>query len=190
MNSSSARTKFVFLDRDGVINRKLPENSYVRHSGELVLLPGSAEAIAILNSRGIKVIVVTNQRGIALGLLTEPVLLEIHDSLQERLQVYGGHIDAFYHCPHNHDECSCRKPKTGLLEEAFVDFPEANSSNSVLIGDSLSDIEAGRKLGIATIFVNGEPGTNKSGNSIAAELASATSSSLLEAVNRIVLCEE
>jgi D-glycero-D-manno-heptose 1,7-bisphosphate phosphatase len=157
--SDFARVKFVFLDRDGVINRKPPESQYVTSCDEFEVLPGVERAIALLNQTFRKVIVVTNQRGIALNRYSEGDLLSIHNMLRVRLASFGAHIDSIYHCPHDVGECSCRKPKTGLFERAFQDFPEATPENSVMIGDSDSDILAGASLGMKTILITekGEP---------------------------------
>ena len=117
------------------------------------MLPGVERAIATLNRTGRTVIVVTNQRGVALGLYSVEALAQMHDRLRQRLAVHGAHLDAIYVCPHNEGECGCRKPQTGLFEQAFRDFPAAHTGNSVMIGDSLRDMEAGSALGMRTVFV-------------------------------------
>ena len=105
--------QYVFLDRDGVINRKLPEGRYVTRWEEFELLPGVAETIAGWNRLGRRVILVSNQRGVALGLMTETELQRIHDRLRAQLARDGARLDAIYYCPHHRDECECRKPRTG-----------------------------------------------------------------------------
>ncbi|AXC13427.1 D-glycero-D-manno-heptose 1,7-bisphosphate phosphatase [Acidisarcina polymorpha] len=193
----SGEIKYVFLDRDGVINRKLPEGQYVTRWAELELLPGSASAIASLNRSGRKVILVTNQRGVSLGLMTEQELRGLHDQLQQKLATGGATLDAIYYCPHGCEECSCRKPGTGMIEAAFRDFPDANPNNAVLIGDSLSDIECGLKSGMPTIFIEagGEPDRIAAAEDVrcqdaaaAKEMATAVAQSLDEAVRRILSC--
>ncbi len=178
--------QYVFLDRDGVINRKLPEGKYVTRWEEFELLPGVAGAIAALNRSGRRVIVVTNQRGVALGLMTQAEVEAIHDGLRGELAQQGANLDAIYYCPHGRDECNCRKPQTGMLEAAFRDFPEARSKNSVLIGDSLSDIECGRRAGMVTILIEDgmESGTRdrKPGAEAARSFADASAKSLSDAV--------
>jgi D-glycero-D-manno-heptose 1,7-bisphosphate phosphatase len=154
-----AAIEYVFLDRDGVINRKLPEGQYVTRWEDFELLPGVATAIASLNRSGRKVIIATNQRGIALGRMTEGDLRTIHELLRRELERQGAMLDAIYYCPHGHDECNCRKPQIGMIEAAFRDFPGAAPDNSVFIGDSLSDIECGNRAGMATIFVKTEDHT-------------------------------
>jgi D-glycero-D-manno-heptose 1,7-bisphosphate phosphatase len=184
-----AAVRYVFLDRDGVINRKLPEGFYVTRWKDFEFLPGVAEAIASLNRAGAKVIVATNQRGIAQGLMTEAALEQIHSEMRAELARHGAAIDAIYYCPHGRSECDCRKPDTGMIEAAFRDFPGATPDTSVLIGDSLSDIECGRRAGMATIFVeNAADNGNehrKPGGDRAKELANSVAGSLAEAVRSI-----
>src|SRR5271169_6848870 len=179
--------KYVFLDRDGVINRKSAEGEYVGHWDRFHILPGVETAIAELNQSGRIVIVVTNQRGIALGYYTKADVDAIHEALQKHLAQQAAHIDAYYFCPHDKNECNCRKPKTGLFEQAFQDFPGASATNSVVIGDSLSDIEAARNIGASSIFIQGEPDFQKPGAEKARSLASALAGSLSEAVKHLLL---
>jgi D-glycero-D-manno-heptose 1,7-bisphosphate phosphatase len=148
---------FVFLDRDGVINRKPSDANYVTSWRDCEILPGVERAIALLNQSFRKVIVVTNQRGIALGLLSEADMVSIHQKLQSHLAAFGAHIDAIYFCPHDHGQCRCRKPGTGMFELAFRDFPGASPDNSVMIGDSGSDILAGTAIGMRTILIAEDP---------------------------------
>jgi D-glycero-D-manno-heptose 1,7-bisphosphate phosphatase len=176
--------RFVFLDRDGVIGRKPPEGEYIGHWRDFHPLPGIESAIAALNGSGRQVLIVTNQRGVALGLYTNDDLTALHQHLQDHLSAYGAHIDAVYCCPHDKNQCNCRKPKPGLFEQAFLEFPDASPANSVIIGDSLSDIEAGRNLGIPAIFIQGDPARQKPGAERAADLADATANSLAEAVEK------
>ena len=171
----------VFLDRDGVLNQKLPEGGYVASWEDFHLLPGVAEAIASLNRAGLRVVVVSNQRGIALGLHTAADVLAIHSKLQALLQQSGAHLDAFYFCPHDKNECNCRKPLPGLFEQAQADFPDITAESSLMIGDSWSDIEFGRRLGMVTVFIEGDPKLQKSGAEAARELADLHYPSLLEA---------
>lgn len=178
--------RFVFLDRDGVINRKPPEGAYITSWDRWEWLPGAPEAVAALNRAGLTVLLATNQRAIALGLLSEEGLAEIHSRMREHLERCGARLDGIYHCPHDRGQCRCRKPGPGLFERAFRDFPAANPSNSVMIGDSLSDIEAGRRLGMETIFVEGPAERRKPGSAEAARLAGAVVSSLAEAVGLLL----
>jgi D-glycero-D-manno-heptose 1,7-bisphosphate phosphatase len=174
--------RYVFLDRDGVINRKPPEDETISRWEDFEMLPGVEEAISRLNRSGVKVIVVTNQRAIALGRYTEEDLARLHARLGEHLAAHGAEIDRIYYCPHDKGTCDCRKPGPGMFVRAFRDFPGAGADNSVMIGDSLSDIEAGTALGMKTIFIQGDPRFQKPGAAHAAAQASGVSASLLEGV--------
>lgn len=181
--------RFVFLDRDGVINVKAPEGSYVRNWKDLQLLPDAAESVAMLNRSGLKVIVVTNQRGIALGLLSELDLQGVHERLADMLANAGAHVDAIFYCPHDKNVCNCRKPKPGLFLQAFERFPAANATNSVMIGDSASDMMAGNLLGMRTVLVR-QKGRSASGHLVGAEeLADWITDSLQGAVERLLFGE-
>jgi D-glycero-D-manno-heptose 1,7-bisphosphate phosphatase len=182
----------VFLDRDGVLNRKMPEGQYVTSWHHFELLPGVPQAIARLNQAGLRVLVVTNQRGIALGLYTAADVEHIHNQLQATLaksgahDARGPHIDAFYFCPHDKGQCNCRKPLPGLFKQAQAQFPGIDSATSVIIGDSLSDIEFGHNLGMKTVFIEGHESHRehqKPGASKAAELADYRFPSLPAAVS-------
>ena len=176
--------KYVFLDRDGVTNRKPPEGQFVRCWRDFEFLPGAESAIAALNRSGRHIIVISNQRGIALGLYTRADVDTLHMKLQEHLAGHDAHIAAFYYCPHDRNQCDCRKPKTGLFEQVFRDFPEASAQNSIVIGDSITDIQAARTLGLFAIFIQGDPKTQKPGAEKAAALADAVANSLIEAVEK------
>jgi D-glycero-D-manno-heptose 1,7-bisphosphate phosphatase len=177
-------TEYIFLDRDGVLNRKPPQGRYVTCWDELALLPGVEDAVAHLNRSGRTLIVITNQRGIALGLYSREGLDEMHERLQQHLAAHGAHLDAIYVCPHDEGQCNCRKPRTGLLEQAFCDFPAARAENSLMVGDSLRDIEAGLRLGMKTAFICGDAEAVSADARRAASLAQITVGSLHELVNR------
>ncbi len=172
----------VFLDRDGVINEKMPEGKYVSSEDDFRIMPGVPEAIAKLNLAGIRVVVVSNQRGVALGVLTLEIVENIHAVLQEQIMKCGAHVDAFYFCPHDKQSCSCRKPLPGLFHQAVKDFPEITPESSVMIGDSLSDIEFGHHLGMRTVWIRGSSNHRKPRSEEAAKLADQCCSSLPEAV--------
>lgn len=172
----------VFLDRDGVINEKAPEGEYVYRVADLKLLGGAATAIARLNRARVRVVVVTNQRGMALGLYSKQDLLAIEAALERMLATEGARLDGFYFCPHDEETCNCRKPRPGLFEQAQADFPEIDPASSVMIGDSLSDIEFGRNVGMRTIFIEGPAERQRSGAERARELADTRAHSLAEAV--------
>jgi D-glycero-D-manno-heptose 1,7-bisphosphate phosphatase len=178
----NAAIRYVFLDRDGVINRKPPEGKYISDWAGVELLPRAAAAIAQLNQTGRKVIVITNQRGIALGYYTHQDLQLIHQKLAAHLATFDAHIDAFYYCPHDTNECLCRKPLPGLIKQAIADFPDAVAANSLVIGDSLADIQLGHKLGMKTFFIRGDVRTQKAGAPEAELLADRCFDSLADAV--------
>ena len=144
----------LLLDRDGVINRRI-EGDYVRSWEQFEFLPKVIEALKVLRSVFGRIIVVTNQRGIGRGLMTEEDLQRIHESMCKVLNSNGVYVDAIYYCPHDYEkeECNCRKPKTGLALKAKEDFPEIDFRKSVIVGDSVSDMEFGAKLGMVKVFM-------------------------------------
>jgi D-glycero-D-manno-heptose 1,7-bisphosphate phosphatase len=172
----------AFLDRDGVLNEKMPEGSYVTSWDNFHVLPGVPEAIARLNRAGLRVIVASNQRGIALGLYTAADVEAIHLAFQRLLSSYGAHIDVFFICPHDLDQCKCRKPMPGLFEQAVAQFPTISAATSVMIGDSPVDIEFGRRLGMTTILIDSKSEHATPGTESARELAGLHFPSLSEAV--------
>lgn len=148
----------LLLDRDGVLNRKL-ENGYVLNPAMLEILPGAPQAVALLAARFGRIVIVTNQRGIARGLMNAADLDAIHFALIRAIGNEGGRIDSIFVCPHDLSErCVCRKPGVGLAMQAKERFPEIDFARSVLVGDSDSDIEMGRKLGMVTVRIQQELG--------------------------------
>jgi D-glycero-D-manno-heptose 1,7-bisphosphate phosphatase len=181
---------FVFLDRDGVLNRKPPAGKYVTCWAEFELLPGVEQALARINRSGRKAIVATNQRGVALGLYSLQELDGMHRRMGQILAAGGAQLDAIYICPHDDGQCTCRKPMTGLFEQAFRDFPEAHAANSVMVGDSLRDVEAGRRMGMRTILVDDGAGAPTAGDlELARSLAHLSVPSLADFVDRY-LCPQ
>ena len=148
---SSPIRRAAFLDRDGVLNRKMPEGEYVTTPEEFDLLPGAIGGLQSLAAEGYRLIVVTNQRGVARGKLTLDGLSAIHQKMTRLLAANGVTLDAIYSCPHGAGECECRKPQPGLLLHAFQDFPDLVPGESVLFGDSSSDIEAARRAGVPAV---------------------------------------
>lgn len=139
--------KVVFLDRDGVINKRPPKADYVRTWNDFQFLPGSIEAVITLNSKGYKVFVISNQPGIARGMVSEKNLSIIHKNMQKEFKKQGAKIDGIYFCPHGWDEgCDCRKPKPGLLLQASREHL-IDLTKTILIGDDERDIEAGETVG-------------------------------------------
>jgi D-glycero-D-manno-heptose 1,7-bisphosphate phosphatase len=181
------RLRWVFLDRDGVINRKAAEGKYISEWSNFEVLPGAEEAIGRLNRAGCRVIVLSNQRGVALGLYTEAAVHHLHARFQAHLRTYGAHIDGFYFCPHDEGQCTCRKPALGLFEQAVRDTPAITPQTSVMIGDSISDIVAARHFGCRSVFVEGDLTTSKQGADRAKELADGVAGSLAEAVESLLV---
>jgi D-glycero-D-manno-heptose 1,7-bisphosphate phosphatase len=184
-------TKAVFLDRDGVINRKASEGDYVTSWGNFHILPGVAEGISLLNRAGFNVIVVTNQRSIARGLLTIAGLEEMHERMSKSLARSGATIDEIVFCPHDYEPpCTCRKPAPGMLLEA-ARSRGIDLAASWMIGDSDIDIQAGKNAGCRTVRISAavealDVNGNRSRVSIKADLAA---SSLLDAVRQILQWE-
>lgn len=144
----------MFLDRDGVINRRIV-GDYVRHWKDFHILDGVLDAVARLNAAGYRTPIVTNQRGIAIGRASAAEVAELHRKLGEAAAAHGARLDEFFVCPHDYaDGCPCRKPRPGLLDQAHAAAP-VDWARSYLVGDSDSDIEAGRRRGLATIKVAG-----------------------------------
>jgi D-glycero-D-manno-heptose 1,7-bisphosphate phosphatase len=142
--------KAIFFDRDGVVNlRKIDD--YVRSWEEFTFLPGIADILAEVHDAGRIAVLVTNQRGIGRGLMSEEDLADIHRRMQEELASHAGTgFDAIYHCPHERsDNCSCRKPLPGMLMQAAAEH-NISLADSWMIGDSESDIEAGIAAGCHT----------------------------------------
>lgn len=151
------KPKAAFIDRDGVINE---ERNYVHRIEDFVLLPGVAQGLALLRDAGFRLIVVTNQAGIARGYYDQSAMHRLHDHLREQLALQGVALDAIYFCPHHPHgsvkelafECNCRKPSPGMLLQAAKDF-DLDLSESVLIGDKLSDVQAGKKAGVGCVVI-------------------------------------
>jgi histidinol-phosphate phosphatase family protein len=171
--------KAVFLDRDGTIARDVP---YCGRVEDFELLPTVPDAIKLLNNHDFKVVVVTNQSGIARGFFTEETLTNIHDKMETELGKQNARVDAIYYCPHHPDDgCECRKPKTALFQKAVREL-DIDLKHSWVIGDMKSDIDAGKALGCKTLLVSTGPST---GNNIS-EVPDYTANSLWEAVQYIL----
>lgn len=149
--------KVIFFDRDGTINEEV---NYLYRTEELVILPGVPEAIRLLREDGYRIVVVTNQAGVARGYYTCREVEKLHDYLNEVLKKEGAWIDHFFYCPHHpvygigayKRVCRCRKPETGMLLMA-EQYYEIDKENSYMIGDKLLDVEAGRRYGVKGILV-------------------------------------
>ncbi len=144
--------KTVFLDRDGVINRN-KTNTYVDSWSKVRFLPRALKALRLLKKKGYRVVVVSNQAGVAKGFYSMRDLREITRRIRKRIQQHGGRLDAVYYCPHrDEDRCRCRKPKTELFRKAKERF-KVRFRETYLVGDSMADIAAGKKLRCKTILV-------------------------------------
>ena len=153
----SEKNKAVFLDRDGTI---IEDSGYINSPEQIKFIPGSIEAIKKLNDAGYKVVIISNQAGIARGLLSEDMLQTIDKIIHRQILSGGGHIDASYYCPHHPEhgvypykqDCECRKPHPGLIKKAVKD-KELELAGSFMVGDKSSDIETGKRAGVKTVFV-------------------------------------
>lgn len=142
----------VFVDRDGVINRNLV-GDYVRTADQFEFLPGAIEGLARLKSAGCTVIILSNQAGVGKGLMSSADLERINDEMLRAISEHGGEVSAVYYCTHRKDEgCACRKPQAGLFARAAQDLG-ISLEGSYLIGDALSDLQAGVNAGCRTVIV-------------------------------------
>lgn len=142
----------VFLDRDGVINRKPPEGEYVTRLQDLVFLPGITEAVRLLRSQGFLIIVVTNQRAVSRGRIALQDLEMLHQVVADFFSTKDAPLDGIYFCPHE-GGCECRKPAPGMLLRAAHEH-QINLRESWLVGDALSDIQAGKRAGCSTVLIS------------------------------------
>jgi D-glycero-D-manno-heptose 1,7-bisphosphate phosphatase len=144
------------LDRDGVLNKKPPQAHYVRTWDEFEWLAGAKEALRLLTAAGYRVIVVSNQAGIARGAMTEAALTHIHERMQVEAAQAGGRIEAVYCCVHDWDAgCECRKPRPGMLFQAQRDF-HLDLSRTLFIGDDERDAQAADAAGCPSVLVSDE----------------------------------
>lgn len=142
---------FVILDRDGVINED--SDAFIKSPEEWVPIPGSLEAIELLTLKGYRIVVLTNQSGIARGFFDETMLARIHERMVSAIEARGGRIEAIFHCPHGpEDFCGCRKPKPGLFHQ-FAQRFGVDLAGIPAVGDSFRDLEAARTVGAAPILV-------------------------------------
>ena len=156
-SKNSKSSPAVFLDRDGTINEQM---GYINHISRFHLLPGVALAIQRLNQKKIPVIIVTNQSGLARGYFPEELLTAVHEKMHRQLAEQGAHVDGIYICPHHPEakekryrlDCSCRKPKTGLLEQAAREL-NINLKSSFMVGDRWSDLRCGVRVGVTPVLV-------------------------------------
>ncbi|MCB1661291.1 MAG: D-glycero-beta-D-manno-heptose 1,7-bisphosphate 7-phosphatase [Pseudomonadales bacterium] len=148
---STQRSQLVILDRDGVIN--FDSDNYIKSPDEWIPIPGSLEAIAKLSKAGIKVVVASNQSGIARGFYNVATLAQIHKKMINAVKKYGGEFAGIFYCPHGPDEgCNCRKPKPGLIQQISESL-HIDTKNVPFVGDSVRDLEAAIAGGCQPILV-------------------------------------
>jgi histidinol-phosphate phosphatase family protein len=146
----------LFLDRDGVINER-EEGGYIKKVDDFSFVPGTIKAMEKLNNIFGRIVVVTNQAGIGKGLMTEKDLQLVHRHMLKTFDLLDGRVDKIYHCPDKPEAKSPnRKPEIGMAMQAKADFPEIEFSRSVIVGDSLSDMAFGAKLGMLKVFIEGK----------------------------------
>lgn len=142
----------LFLDRDGVINEEIL-GSYVTDRTEFDFCPGALRALARLNQTFGNILVVTNQRGVGRGIMTTEQLKDIHHHMEESITGAGGRLDRIYACTALDDNDHNRKPNCGMALQAKQDFPEIDFRKSIMVGNSLSDMEFGKRMGMYTVFI-------------------------------------
>jgi D-glycero-alpha-D-manno-heptose 1-phosphate guanylyltransferase len=144
--------KFLFLDRDGVLNKKI-DNGYVLSITDFEFLPGVLEVFKTINKYFDRIIIITNQRGVGRGLMSEDKLNKIHEYLKLQISNVGGYIDNLYFCPSVDDSSPCRKPNAGMLLKAISEYSDIQLNESIIIGDSLSDLVMGKNNNMKTVFL-------------------------------------
>ena len=158
-------TKIVFLDRDGTLNKL--KSDYVKNLTEFEILPSVGTNLKKLSDAGFSLIVITNQSAINRKFMTMDDLTQIHNVLDSYLKSFNCKLDGIYFCPHTPDEqCMCRKPNTGLIKNALENYSQIDLEHSWFIGDSESDIQAGKKFGLKTIKIKSDDSLDESVNYI------------------------
>ena len=142
----------LFLDRDGVINERLPED-YIKEWDEFRFLPGVLDALSILSLHFRRIFIVTNQRGVTKELMTIDDLLEIHEKMKKEIEDAGGKIDGIYFCTAMDPKDPDRKPNPGMAYQVLIDFPEIDLSKSIMVGNKPSDMRFGKNAGMYTVYM-------------------------------------
>ena len=151
--------KAVFFDRDGTLNKEV---NYLYKIEDFVWQPGAVEAVKFCNEQGYLAIVITNQSGVARGMYGEEDIQVLYDWMNEDLAKYGAHLDAIYYCPHHPEgkvlayrcDCSCRKPKPGMIEYACRRY-DIDKANSLMVGDGARDVESAQAAGVKGVLYTG-----------------------------------
>ena len=165
----------LFLDRDGVINKRI-FGSYITNPHEFEFLPGVLESIKYFSSIFNRIIIVTNQQGVGKGIMTEPELIDLHKYMVSEITNVGGNIDSIYYCTELAEKPnSCRKPSIKMAQNALSDYPDIDFSKSIMVGDSKSDIEFGNNAGMKTVFI-----TNDGDDDIPIDMSNYCINNLLE----------
>jgi histidinol-phosphate phosphatase family protein len=142
----------LFIDRDGVINKEKKED-YIYTWDEFEFLNGVIEALKIINSFFENIVLITNQRGIGRGLMTDENLHTIHSKMREVITAHGGRIDAIYYCADDDNASPNRKPNPGMAYKAASDFPSINLEKTFMVGNRMSDMKFARNAGVKSVFV-------------------------------------
>jgi D-glycero-D-manno-heptose 1,7-bisphosphate phosphatase len=190
LRKASERAPAVFLDRDGTLIKDI---GYLRFTREVAFYPWSIDAVRALNQAGFPVVVTTNQSGVARGIITEPMIEDVHRHLSMLLDAGGARIDAYYYCPHHPEgtveiyrtPCDCRKPGCGMIERASADLG-LDPGRSFVVGDKWIDVGAGRAAGARTILVRTGYGAAEETEPPADLTADAVVDNLVEAVSWIL----
>lgn len=166
------RIETVFLDRDGTINVKAPEGAYIRRPSDLVLVPGAASAVARLNRAGVRVVLVTNQRWMSFSGAAVTDFTATQAQLATLLAEEGARLDAVYWCPHAKRACQCRKPAPGMLLRAALEL-SLDLARSTIVGDSVSDLAAGRAVGASAILISPRRTVHPLADAVVSDLSTA-----------------
>jgi len=146
--------KTLFLDRDGVINKRIVD-AYVTKPEEFLFLPKVKEAIKIFNSYFDYIFIITNQQGINKGLFSHKELKKVHDYMLEEIAQSGGKIDKIYYCADlNSTNSHFRKPEAGMAEKAFLDYPDIDLNKTIMIGDFITDLKFAKNVGIESVYLS------------------------------------
>lgn len=157
LSTGNSPVKTLFLDRDGVINRRIP-GGYVKSIDDLDLFPGVTADIARLNRFFHRIIIVSNQQGVGKGIMTKKDVDTVHGFLRKALESSGAVVDGIYFCPSlASDNDPCRKPSPGMAFQAQHDFPDIDFSHAVMAGDSRSDLIFARNLNMDAVYIESEP---------------------------------
>lgn len=150
------KRKCVFFDRDGIVNRDPGFGKYVERVEDFHIMPEFVAALRVVTEKGYAAVIVTNQRGVARGIMSLSEVESMHALLVEHLKGLGLSLSGIYLCPHNNNECTCRKPQPGMLLRAAAEH-DLDLTRSWMVGDTESDVEAGQRAGCRTVLVPREP---------------------------------